>query len=148
MPRQTSESGTIPFSLSTAENFQSVISACLPMLHSYPAGTMLYLLDCLCPRDFPILDFVELELDLPHHHKQLPRNTVRLQPYEDLLSRLRVYANTIPAEDYPRFWLELTGRCLLTSPVDPGYYQEDETGKELYCQRLRGELVERILRID
>ena len=148
VPRPTNESETVPFSLSTAENFQSVISACLPMLHSYPVGTMLYILDCLCPRDFPILDFVDLELDRPHHHEPLPRNNARLQPYKDLLSQLRVYANTIPAEDYHRFWLELTRTCLLTCPVDPDYYQEDETGKELFCQRLRSELVERILRID
>lgn len=36
----------------------------------------------------------------------------------------------------------------LTCPIDPDYYQEGETGEELYCQRLRSELIERILRID
>lgn len=148
VPRQASEPETVPFSLSTVEDFQSVISACLPMLHSYPTGTMLYILDCLCPRDFPVLDLVHLDLSQPHPHKQPPRNNVRPQPYEDLLACLRVYANTIPAEDYPRFWLELTGRCLLTCPLDPYYYRASETDDHSFCEKLRSELIERILIID
>lgn len=111
---------------------------------------MLYILDCMCPRDFSILDFVYLDLDLPHHHRRLPRKDIRLKPksYEDPLSHIRAYINMVPAQDYPRFWLELTRICFLTCPIDPDYYLEDETGKELFCQKMRSELIERILRID
>jgi hypothetical protein len=42
----------------------------------------------------------------------------------------------------------LTGRWLLSCPVDPTYYRVDETGKDWFCQKLRSELVERILKID
>jgi hypothetical protein len=137
-------------SIPTAVTFQPIISSCLPLLHSCPAGTMLYILDCLCPEDFPILDFGQLDLSPPHHHRRLSTLEVRLRPkcYEGLLSHLRAQTSIIPAKDYPRFWLELTRSCLLTSPVDPDYYREDQSGKELFCQRLRSELIERILRID
>lgn len=150
VPGHAGESEVALDSIPTDFTFLPIISACLPLLHSYPAGTMLYILDYLCPEDFPILDFVHLDLSPPHHHRRLPRTWVRLKPksYEGLLSHLRVRTCIIPAKDYPRFWLELTRSCLLTCPVDPDYYREDESGRELFCQKLRNELADRILNIS
>jgi len=148
--RQIAEPEAVLASVSTAENFQPVIYSCIPLLHSCPTGTILYLLDCLCPRDFSILDLVHLDLSQPRHHKRLPALEVRLKPksYEGPLSHLRAHTSMIPAKDYPRFWLELTRSCLLTCPLDPYYYRASETDEDLFCEKLHSELIERILKID
>lgn len=151
VPGHAGESEVALDSIPTDFTFLPIISACLPLLHSYPAGTMLYILDCLCPEDFAlVLDLVRLDLSQPHQHKRPPAQDVRHRPnsYEDLLSHLRAYTSNVPAKDYPHFWLELTRSWLLTCPIDPDYYQDDETGKELFCQKLRNELADRILNIS
>ncbi|HLO33473.1 MAG TPA: hypothetical protein VK249_30275 [Anaerolineales bacterium] len=137
-------------SLPMTDAFQPFISSCLSMLHSYSAGTMLYILDGLCPDDFStVLDLINLDLSLPHHHDRLPGRNVHIgSNSKDGLSYFRLYTSIVPAKDFPRFWLELTRSCLLTFPIDPDYYQEDESGNELFCQKMRSELIERILRID
>ena len=148
--RDMSEQETTASLIPTTCEFQPIISSCLSLLYSYPAGTLLYILDCLSPRnDFStVMDLIQLDLSLPHHHPSAARknNHVRPNP-KDLLSCLQVYTSIVPAKDFPRFWLELTHWCLLTFPIDPNYYREDENGNELFCQKMRSELVERILNI-
>lgn len=131
--------------------FQHVVSRCLELLRPYSPGTAIYALSCLCPKDFSvILELVRLNLSQTHHHKRLPENDIRLRPtsHGDLLSSLRAYTDTVPTEDYCHFWLELTRSWLLTCPLDSDYYQDDETSRDLYCQKLRNELVDRILNIS
>lgn len=133
------------------ETAPDLISYCLQRLDTCSAGTALYILDCLCPDDFDlVLDLIRLDLSWPHQHKWILEKDIPLKcdPYEDLLALLRARTSIIPVKAYPHFWLELTKCWLLTCPVDPDYYQDDEAGKEMFCQKLRGELVERILRID
>jgi hypothetical protein len=120
-------------------------------LNHYPAGTLIYDLVCLCPDDFDvILDLVRLDLSQPHEHKAFQKSDIYLAScaYGNLQAKLHAHISAVPPEGYSRFWLELTKRWLLTCPIDPGYYLEDETGKELYCQKLRSELLERILNIN
>lgn len=97
-----------------------------------------------------ILELVRLDLNQPHDHKRPPKNNVHIKPnsYKKLLSRFRVYANGVPASDYGHFWLELTGSWLLSCPIDPDYEQGGEADQDLFCRRLRTELVESIMRID
>lgn len=133
-----------------ASTFQHVTSYCLQVLNSYSVGTVLYILACLCPEDLAVLDLGHLDLSQPHHHKPRPEKDVRLSPnsYQGLLSHLRTHTSIIPTRDYPQFWLELTRSWLLTCPIDPDYYRDDETGKDSFCQRLRNELIDRILNIN
>jgi hypothetical protein len=138
--------GSIP----AAGTFQPIMSHCLQLLNPYSPGTVLYILDCLCPYEVAVLDLVHLDLSQPHQHKRLSEKDVRLRPdsYEELLSHFRAYTRIVPAKDYLHFWLELTRSWLLTCPIDPDYYQDDETGKDLFCQKLRSELIDRILKIS
>ncbi len=149
--KDISEHKATPGSIPTTGTFQHVISYCLQLLNSYPASTIIYILACLCPEDFAlVLELVRLDLSQPHQHKQLSEKDIRLRSnsYEELLSHLRAYTSNVPAKDYPHLWLELTRSWLLTCPIDPDYYLDDETGKELFCQKLRNELIDRILKIS
>jgi hypothetical protein len=65
-----------------------------------------------------------------------------------MISHLRAYAKTPSPEVYRRVWLELAERWLLTCPMDEEYYKPDETGKDLFCQKLRNDLLDRILNIS
>jgi hypothetical protein len=133
------------------DTLQQVLSYCLQLLNHYPTSTLIYDLACLCPDDFDvILNLVRLDLSQPHEHKYFQESDIYLAPfaYEKLQSNLRAQICNFSPEEYSRFWLELTKRWLLTCPIDPEYYMEDETGKELYCQKLRSERVERILNIN
>ena len=137
--------------ISTADPSQHLIWHCLQQLNTCSAGTALYILDCLCPDDFAlVLDLLRLDLSDPHQHKRLSKKDIPLEsdPNEHLLALLRAGTGIVPAKDYPHFWLELTKRWLLTSPVDPKYDLAHEAGTDMLCQKLRAELVERILRID
>lgn len=121
------------------------------MLNSCSTGTALYGLSCLCPDDFDvILDLVRLDLSQPHQHGLLAEQNTHLRygSYEDLVVHLRAYMNTLPVRDQGAFWLELTRGWLLSCRMSPAYYRADETGTEIFCQKLRSDLVERILRID
>jgi hypothetical protein len=119
-------------------------------LNSYPAGVALYILNCLCPESFPIImALVRLDLNQPHQHKPLSEKEPGIPcSHEDLLQDLRAVTRNIPTPDYAQFWLQLTGKWLLTCPVDANYYRVDDTGKELFCQILRTELLDRILDIS
>jgi hypothetical protein len=141
----------VPSSTCTTRKFEHLISDCLQLLNHYPAGTLIYDLACLCPEGFDvILNLDRLDLSQPHEHKRFQVSDIFLASfgYENLQPNLRAQISIVPPEEYSRFWLELTKRWLLTCPIDPEYYLEDETGKELYCQKLRSQLVERILHID
>jgi len=150
-PGDMNGDGTAPNLIPTSERFEQVVSDCLELLNGYSAGTIMYILNCLCPDDFAlIIELVRLDLSPAHQHKRLSEKDVppRSDSYKELLSLLRAHTSKIPAKDYPHFWLELTRNWLLTCPIDPDYYREDETGKDLFCRRLRIELVERILNIS
>ena len=147
MSERGTTSGTIP-TTSPSEDF---ISNCLQVLDSTTPGTVIYILTCLCPEDFAvILDLLHFDLSQPHHHKYLSEKRVHVasNTYAAVISNLQAYTNTLPRQVYCDLWLEVAQRWLLTCPIDPEYYLEDETGKELYCQRLRSELIERILNIN
>lgn len=149
--RGTLKHGSAPVSMCAVVTFEDLISDCLDVLNSCSTGTALYLLSCLCPDDFDIiLNLICLDLSQPHRHKDLPERNFYLHQNscEDLLSHLWAPTTALSTEDCGRLWLELTRRWLLTCPVDPEYDQVDETGKDRFCQNLRSELVERILRID
>lgn len=143
-------SGRSEFLMPDHTLFHQVISSCLPLLHSCRAGSMLYMLDCLCPGDFSITDIAHIDLSKPHYHRQRSPAEFRLMPTSEefLLVKIKIHVNSIRPTDYPDFWVELTRKSLLTCPVDPKYYQEDKQGKELFCQRLRSELIDRIFKID
>ena len=130
--------------------YQAQVSYCLQVLNSYPAGAAIYILSCLCPESFTvIMSLVRLDLNQPHEHTPLSEQEPSLPcSYEDLLQELQAETSSIPAQDYAQFWLELTGKWLLACPVDPNYYRIDDTGKELFCQILRTELLDRILNIN
>jgi len=149
--RNMSEHGATPDSIPVDSTFQFVLSGCLQRLNSYSTGTAIYILSCLCPEDFDvILNLVRLDLNGPHDHKHLLEQDVHIAPrsYENLLSNLRAQTSIVPPKEYSRFWLELTRHWLLTCPVDPVYDQYDESGKDIFCQRLRNELIDRILNIS
>jgi hypothetical protein len=149
--RKLADYRMVPSSTCTTHTFEQLISDCLQLLNHHPAGTLMYDLACLCPDDIDvILNLVRLDLSQPHEHKPFQESDIDLAPsvYENLQADLRAQMSIVPPEEYSRFWLELTKRWLLTCPIDPEYYLEDETGKELYCQKLRSELVERILNIN
>jgi hypothetical protein len=125
------------------------ISDCVELLNHYPASTLIYDLARLCPDDFDvILNLIRLDLSQPHEHKHLRKMDLCLASftYEKLHAKLRAVIDVIPPEEYSHFWLELTKRWLLTCPLDSAY-SPDESGKDLFCQKLRSELVERILNI-
>jgi hypothetical protein len=127
-----------------------LISYCLQQLYTCSAGTALYILDCLCPDDIDlVLDLVRLDLSCPHQHKRLSKKDSPLpsNSSEELLALLRARTSILPAKDFPHFWLELTRRWLLSCPVDPEYCRTDDAGTEMFCRKLRGELVERILNL-
>lgn len=151
MSRQIRKYGFVPDSRRALGTFESVISDCLELLHSCSAGTALYVLSCLCPDDCDvILDLIRLDLRPPHQHPYLPEKERYLghNSDEDLLAQLQAHATCLPAREQNCFYLELTRRWLLSCPADPAYYESDETGKEMFCRKLRSELVELILRID
>lgn len=143
------EHNATPSSILTTGTFQDGLSYCLQLLSFHPAGSVLYLLDCLCPSDLVVLDLCRLDLDQAHQHKQFPEKNLHFVPnaHEELLADLRAYTRIVPAKEYGHFWLELTKSWLLTCPIDLEYYREDETGKELFCQKLRSELIDRILKL-
>jgi hypothetical protein len=130
-------------------SIEDVISDCLKTLDSCSTGTAIYILSCLCPEDIAVLELVRLDLSQPHQHKPLAGRNIRPEPhsYEDLLSHLQARTSIVPAKDLPHLWIELTRNWLITCPVDPDYYRDDEAGKELFCQKLRNELVDRILNL-
>jgi hypothetical protein len=95
------------------------------------------------------MDLVRLDLNQPHQHKPLSEKEPILPcSYEDLLQDFQDQTRNIHAQDYGNFWLELTEKWLLACPVDTSYYGVDDTGKELFCQKLRSELLDRILNIS
>jgi len=133
------------------ETVPGLISYCLQRLDGCSAGTAMYILSCLCPDDFDlVLALIRLDLSCPHQHKWLSEKNrpLKSNSCEDLLALLRIRTSNIPMKEYSHFWLELTKGWLLTCTVDLEYYRTDETGEDLFCQKLRSELVERILRID
>lgn len=144
------EQESTPSSTPIVGTYQPIISYCLQVLISYPAGAVLYILSCLCPEDFGvIMELVHLDLNQPHQHKPLSEKEPSIPcSYEDLLQDLKAQTRNIPAQDYGHFWLELTGKWLLVCLVDKNYYRLDDTGKELFCQKLRNELLDRILNIS
>ena len=150
MPGDISEHEATPGSIPAAGAFQHVISHCLQVLNSCPAGTALYVLSSLCPADVAVLDLLHLDLSQPHQHKRPREKDVHptLNRDENLLSHLQAHTSIVSPQDYPCFWLELTRNWLITCPVDPDYYRDDEAGKELFCQKLRNELIDRILNIS
>ena len=144
------ESDVPPTSIHVPGVYQPIISYCLQVLISYPADAALYILSCLCSESFPvIMGLVRFDLKQPHQHKPLSEQGPSFPcSYEDLLQDVQAVTRTIPAQDYDAFWLELTRKWLLACPVDPNYYRVDDTGKELFCQILRSELLDRILNIN
>lgn len=114
----------------------------------YPASTVLYILACLCPHEVSVLELLRLDLNQTHQHAVRKNIPLNLNLYENLLLFLKFYSNIIPSIDYENFWLELSRCWLLSCPIDPDYYQEDENGKEIYCKRLRNELIDWILNIN
>lgn len=120
----------------------------LHVLNHYPVSTGIYILACLCPYEIAVLDILQFDMSQPHQHKVRKNIPLRPNSYENLLLRLKFYSNLIPPIYYENFWLELTRCWFLTCPIDPDYYLEDENGKELYCQRLRNELIDRILNLN
>jgi hypothetical protein len=120
------------------------------VLNPCPAGTAIYILACLCPDETAVLDILRLDLSQTHHHKQLPGENYSLKTRSslDLFVHLKTYTHIVPTGVYRTFWLELVRSWLLTCPIDPELYREDDTGKELFCQALRCELIDRILKLD
>lgn len=155
MFRQRSEQGTHLASIPPNSAIQHIIPRWLKVLNSYSTGTAMYILSCLCPEDFAVvLALVRLDLSQPHQHKYLPKKDVRLKSnsYEDSISHLRACVSLLPTRTYSHFWLELTRRWLLTCPVDTEDGKEDckpdENGNDMFCQKLRSQLIENILKID
>ena len=144
------EPEVFPGSIHVADAYQPMISYCLQALNSYTVDAGLYILSCLCSENFPIImGLVRLDLNQPHQHKSLSEKDPSIPcSYEDLLQDLQIQMKRVPADDYPQVWLELAGKWLLTCPVDTRYYRIDEAGKELFCQILRSELLDRILDIN
>ena len=137
---------------STPANIRSdnFISECLQILDSTTTGTAIYILSSLCPEDFAtILDLLRFDLGQPHRHPRLSETRVhdKSSTYTRVIKDLQAYANTLPQEVYRLMWLELAERWLLTCPMNPEFYLENETGKELFCQKLRNDLMDRILNI-
>jgi hypothetical protein len=130
--------------------YRDVIRYCLEVLYPYPAGTAIYILACLCPDETAVLDILRLDLSQTHHHKQLPSENYSLKNRSslDLFVHLKTYTHIVPTGVYRTFWLELVRSWLLTCPIDPELYREDNIGKELFCQALRCELIDRILKLD
>jgi hypothetical protein len=130
--------------------YQTQVSYCLQVLNSYPAGAAVYILSRLSPESFTvIMTLVHLDLNQPHQHTPASEQAPCLPcSVEDLLQDLQAVTGKIPTQDYDHFWLELTEKWLLTCPVDSSYYRVDDTGKELFCQILRSELLDRILDIN
>lgn len=140
-----------PVPIRTFGTVDTAISDFLAILNSCSTGTALYVLSCLCPDDFDvILDLVRLDLSQPQQRSYLAKYEADLRhgPCEDLVAYLRAYMNILPVRDQGPFWLELTRHWLLSCRMSPAYYRADETGTEIFCRKLRSELVERILRID
>lgn len=137
-------------SVAIPEPYEPIISYCLQVLNSYPSAAALYILSCLCPGSFPVvMGLVRLDLNQSHQHQSLSEKEPSIPcSYEDLLQDLQIQMKRIPAEDYPPVWLQLAGQWLLTCPVDMRYYRVDDTGRELFCQSLRSELLDRILDIN
>jgi hypothetical protein len=129
-------------------NYKYIISYILHVLNHYPVSTGIYILACLCPRETTVLDVQKFDMSQPHQHKVRKNNPLRLNSYDNLLLLLKLYSNIIPSIAYENFWLDLSGCWLLSCPIDPYYYQEDENGKEIYCQRLRNELIDWILNLN
>lgn len=137
-------------SISTTRVYQDMIAGCLPLLNSYSTATAIYLLICLCPEDFDvILNLVRLDLSQPFEYQPLLEKEAgrKLHAREDLLSLLQTQKSIVPIKDYCCFWLELTRGWLLSCPFDPDYFRDPETDENLFRQKLRSELVERILNI-
>lgn len=145
------EGETVLEVVSTAYPLDRMIADCLQHLHACSAGSAMYILDCLCPDDSSlVIDLLHLELDIPHEHRRFSEIELlrTSESCERVLLLLRTRTKTIPQEQYSQFWLELTKCWLLTCPIDPEHYLADDTGKELYCYKLRSELIERILNIS
>ena len=150
MFREIHEYAVASDSICSADPFQHVISNCVQLLNRYRARHIIYVLTCLCPDEFAVvLDLVRLDLSQPHQHKPLPAKNIHIasDSCENLLSHLRARTNMVPRKDYGHFWLELTRHWLLTCPLDPDFDRNDAASEDLFCQKLRSELVERILNI-
>lgn len=121
MTRNNNEHVDVLGSIPATGLFRDIISYCLQLLNTYRASTMIYILACLCPDDFAVLELVRFDLSEPHQHKQLPHKDIhhKFNTYADLLAHLRAYTSIVPKKDYPLFWLELTKSWLLTCPIDP-----------------------------
>ena len=132
----------------TAESFTA---ECLHVLNGTTIGTAIYILSCLCPDDFTvILEFLRIDLSQPHQHALPARKRVHVtsSSHTDVISQLRAYMNTLPAKAQGDLWLEVAQRWLLTCPMDAAYYKPDESGMDLFCQKLRNDLLDSILNIN
>ncbi len=97
-----------------------------------------------------ILELLRFDLIQPHHHPSPSTKClyVELHSNTNIISCLQEYARTLPAKEYSCLWLEVVKRWLLTCPIDEEYYMFDENGKDLFCHKLRSELIDRILNIS
>lgn len=130
---------------------RSFVSECLRALNASTAGTAIYILSCLYPEDFAIiLELLRFDLSQPHHHPLLSKECLHfnLRSNANVISCLQKYARILPAKEYSRLWLEIVQHWLLTCPVDEEYYMPSETGKDLFCQKLRSDLIDSILNMS
>lgn len=138
-------------SISIFNSGKSFVSECQRALNATTAGTAIYILSCLYPEDFSvILELLRFDLNQPHDHPLLSKKCSQadLRSNTNVISSLQTYARVLPAKEYSCLWLEIVEHWLLTCPVDEEYYAPDETGKDLFCHKLRSDLLDRILNIS
>ena len=129
---------------------QSFTAECLQILDGATIGTAIYILSCLCPDDCSvILDLLRIDLHQPHQHAFPARKHLHgtSSSYTEVISQLRAYMNTLPAKARGDLWLGVAHRWLLTCPMDAAYYKPDESGMDLFCQKLRNDMLDSILNI-
>ena len=137
--------------ISIFENGKSFVSECSRVLNTTTAGTAIYILSCSYPEDFTaILELLRFDLSQPHRHPVLSgkRLSIDLRSKANMISSLQEYARILPAKEYSRLWLEIVEHCLLTCPIDVEHYKPDENRKDVFCQKLRGDLLDSILNIS
>ena len=142
---------TAPGLLASNGRSESFISDCLQVLENTTPGTAIYILSCLCPESMDvILGLIRLDLSRPHRHPYPSKKPVNAWSgsYEEAISHLRNYGSLLPEKVYGRLWLEVAHHWLLTCPFDEKYYKSDEDGNDMFCQKLRSDLIDRILKID
>lgn len=151
MHRKLMQSKTLHDAISVFDNGYRFGTECLKILNTTTAGTAIYILSCLYPEDFNvILELLRFNLSQPHHHPFLSKKNlpIDLRFHATMISSLQEYARILPPKEYSCLWLEVVEHWLLNCPIDQEYYKPNETSQDLFCHKLRSDLLDSILNIS